>query len=61
MKLKDRRGLEVSSRNPDSVERFEQALDLTTSYFLDPLARSTTRWGRIRSSRWATACARRLG
>jgi len=38
MKLKDRRGLEVSSRNPDSIDRFEQALDLTTSYFLDPLA-----------------------
>src|SRR5512145_3201749 len=38
MNLKDRRGLEVSSRNPDSVERFEQALDLTTSYFVDPLA-----------------------
>jgi tetratricopeptide (TPR) repeat protein len=38
MNLKDRRGLEVSSRNPDSVERFEQALDLTTSYFVDPFA-----------------------
>lgn len=38
MKLKDRRGLEVSSRNPDSIDRFEAALDLTASYFLDPLA-----------------------
>jgi tetratricopeptide (TPR) repeat protein len=38
MQLKDRRGLEVSSRNPDSLERFEQAMDLTVSYFVDPLA-----------------------
>ena len=38
MKLKDRRGLEVSSRKPDSVNRFEEALDLTVSYFMDPLA-----------------------
>jgi tetratricopeptide (TPR) repeat protein len=38
MKLKDRRGLEVSSRNPDSIDRFEEAFDLTVSYFLDPLA-----------------------
>ena len=38
MKLKDRRGLEVSNRNPESVNRFEEALDLTVSYFIDPLA-----------------------
>src|SRR5262245_37064669 len=38
MKLKDRRGLEVSSRNPDSIDRYEEALDLTASYFVDPLA-----------------------
>ena len=38
MKLKDRRGLEVSSRNPESVDRFEEAMDLTVSYFMDPLA-----------------------
>jgi hypothetical protein len=38
MKLTDRRGLDVSSRNPDSLERFEEAMDLTVSYFVDPLA-----------------------
>ena len=38
MNLKDCRGLELSARNPDSVERLEQAIDLTVSYFLDPLA-----------------------
>jgi tetratricopeptide (TPR) repeat protein len=38
MKLKDRRGLEISSRKPDAVDRYEEALDLTASYFLDPLA-----------------------
>jgi tetratricopeptide (TPR) repeat protein len=38
MKVKDRRGLEVSSRNPGALERFEAALDLTNSYFVDPLA-----------------------
>ena len=38
MKLKDCRGLELSTRNPDSVERLEEAMDLTVSYFLDPLA-----------------------
>ncbi len=38
MQLTDRRGLEVSSRNPDSLERFEEAMDLTVSYFVDPLA-----------------------
>ncbi len=38
MKLKDRRGLDVSSRNPESMERFEEALTLTASYFFDPLA-----------------------
>ena len=38
MHLKDRRGLEVSTRNTRSLDRFEKALDLTTSYFIDPLA-----------------------
>jgi hypothetical protein len=38
MKLKDCRGLELSTRNPDSVERLEEALALTVSDFLDPLA-----------------------
>jgi tetratricopeptide (TPR) repeat protein len=38
MHLKDRRGLEVSTRNSRSLDRFEKALDLTTSYFVDPLA-----------------------
>ena len=42
MKLKDCRGLEISSRNPDSVERFEAAMDLTVSYFFDPLATINT-------------------
>lgn len=38
MSLKDQRGLAVSSRNPASLERYERALDLTASYFVDPLA-----------------------
>jgi tetratricopeptide (TPR) repeat protein len=38
MNLKDRRGLEVSTRNAHALERFERALDLTASYFVDPLA-----------------------
>jgi tetratricopeptide (TPR) repeat protein len=38
MELKDRRGLPVSTRNQTSLERFENALELTTSYFIDPLA-----------------------
>ena len=37
MNLKDRRGLAVSTQNPASLERFERALDLTASYFVDPL------------------------
>src|SRR6187401_1937127 len=41
MELKDRRGLTVSSRNPAALERFETALDLTASYFIDPLATIT--------------------
>ena len=41
MKLKDRRGLAVSSHNPAALERFETALDLTASYFIDPLATIT--------------------
>ena len=38
MHLKDRRGLQVSTRNHHSLDRYERALDLTTSYFVDPLA-----------------------
>jgi tetratricopeptide (TPR) repeat protein len=38
MTLKDRRGLEVSTRDPRSLERFERALELTASYFVDPMA-----------------------
>jgi tetratricopeptide (TPR) repeat protein len=38
MHLKDRRGLEVSTRNARSLDGFEKALDLTASYFVDPLA-----------------------
>ena len=38
MHLKDRRGLEVSTRNARSLDRYETALDLTASYFVDPLA-----------------------
>jgi tetratricopeptide (TPR) repeat protein len=38
MALKDRRGLDVSTRTPRSLERFEHALELTASYFIDPLA-----------------------
>jgi tetratricopeptide (TPR) repeat protein len=41
MELKDRRGLTVSSHNPAALERFETALDLTASYFIDPLATIT--------------------
>ena len=38
MHLQDRRGLQVSTRNHHSLDRYERALDLTTSYFVDPLA-----------------------
>lgn len=38
MTLQDRRGLAVSTRNGASLERYEQALELTASYFVDPLA-----------------------
>jgi tetratricopeptide (TPR) repeat protein len=38
MHLQDRRGLEVSTRNNQSLDRFEHALELTASYFVDPLA-----------------------
>ena len=38
MHLKDRRGLEVSTPNARSLDRYETALDLTASYFVDPLA-----------------------
>ena len=38
MTLQDRRGLAVSTRNPASLERYEHALELTASYFVDPLA-----------------------
>ncbi|HEX6571511.1 MAG TPA: tetratricopeptide repeat protein, partial [Steroidobacteraceae bacterium] len=42
MQLKDHRGLEVSTRNTRSLDRFEKALELTTSYFVDPLAEINT-------------------
>lgn len=38
MNLKDQRGVAVSTRNPVSLERYERALELTSSYFVDPLA-----------------------
>jgi tetratricopeptide (TPR) repeat protein len=38
MTLHDRRGLAVSTSNRASLERYEQALELTASYFIDPLA-----------------------
>lgn len=41
MEFKDRRGLAVSSRNQAVLDQFETALDLTTSYFVDPLATIT--------------------
>jgi hypothetical protein len=42
MTLHDRRGLAVSTANPASLEGYEQALDLTASYFVDPLATINT-------------------
>jgi tetratricopeptide (TPR) repeat protein len=42
MQLKDHRGLAVSTRNTRSLDRFEKALELTTSYFVDPLAEINT-------------------
>ena len=41
MEFKDRWGLAVSSRNQAALDQFETALDLTTSYFVDPLATIT--------------------
>ena len=41
MELKDRRGLTVSSRNQAALDQFETAVDLTASYFVDPLATIT--------------------
>jgi len=38
MTLHDRRGLSVSTSNRASLEHYERALDLTASYFVDPLA-----------------------
>jgi len=38
MTLRDSRGLGLSTQNPKSVERLERAVDLTASYFVDPLA-----------------------
>jgi len=38
MSLNDSRGCPVSTRNADSLARFEGALDLSVSYRLDPLA-----------------------
>jgi len=37
MTLHDRRGLSVSTSNRASLEHYERALDLTASYFVDPL------------------------
>lgn len=39
MTLQDSRGIPVSTRNRASVDLYEQALDLSVSYFMDPLAR----------------------
>jgi len=41
MKATDRRGLAVSSRNTTALEHYETALELTASYFVDPLATIT--------------------
>ena len=38
MTLYDRRGLAVSSHNRSSLVRYEHAVELTASYFVDPLA-----------------------
>ncbi len=38
MSLHDARGCPTSTRNAVSLQRYEQALDLSVSYFLDPLA-----------------------
>jgi tetratricopeptide (TPR) repeat protein len=38
MSMQDRRGLEVSGHQRESLERYQQALELTVSYFVDPLA-----------------------
>ncbi len=41
MESKDCRGLAVSSRNPAALQRYESAMELTASYFVDPLAAVT--------------------
>lgn len=38
MRLKDSRGIELTTHSPQSVERYDQALNLLASYFIDPLA-----------------------
>src|SRR5262245_41321194 len=38
MTMQDRRGVAVSGHQRKSLERYEQALELTVSYFVDPLA-----------------------
>jgi tetratricopeptide (TPR) repeat protein len=38
MSMNDRRGIAVSSHNRASLERYEHAVELTASYFVDPLA-----------------------
>jgi tetratricopeptide (TPR) repeat protein len=38
MTLQDRRGVTVSGHQRKSLEQYEQALELTVSYFVDPLA-----------------------
>lgn len=38
MSVRDSRGMPLSTGNPTSLERYEKALDLIHSYFVDPLA-----------------------
>jgi tetratricopeptide (TPR) repeat protein len=38
MSLRDSRGVSLSTRNPASLVRYERALELIQSYFVDPLA-----------------------
>ncbi len=39
MTLQDSRGIPLSTRSPSLVQQYEQALDLSLGYFLDPLAK----------------------
>ncbi|MFZ5889491.1 MAG: tetratricopeptide repeat protein [Myxococcota bacterium] len=38
MRFKDSRGIEITAHQSSSVERYDRALDLLASYFMDPLA-----------------------